>query len=204
MSDKPTLTVNTGPFKSVAVLGHASIEDFDREAGKVGAALEEADFSLIYRDTLPEIHSAVVEAIEKLSGISRNVNAEATAKLQARAKDGVTVAPVLENFVPYANRVKANVDAEVWATIDAKFREVALATPVSAAPSVRTGGGAPSKANQEKADGLLQLDPDTLETKIEKLMAAAPAFNLARDEDGKPERVSLARLIGAWLAAQEI
>lgn len=204
MSDKPTLTVNTGPFKSVAVLGHASIEDFDREAGKVGAALEEADFSLIYRDTLPEIHSAVVSDIEVLSGIKRNVNADATAKLQARAKAGVTVADVLENFVPYANRVKANVDEETWKAIDAKFREVALATAVSAAPSVRTGGGAPSKANQEKADGLLQLDADTLETKVEKLMAAAPNFSLARDEDGKPERVSLARLIGAWLAAQEI
>lgn len=201
MSDKPKLLVRTGPFKDVIVLGHASVDDFDREAGRVGSCVEEADYSVIYRDTLPEIHEAVIKDIEALSGVPRGVNAEATAKAKAAAKEGAKVSNVLENPVPYFNRVKAAVTEDIWKEVDAKFREHALATVVDASPSKRNG--AASKANLEKADEVLLRTPDAIEAAVTKMLSLVPTFDLTRDAENKPDRVSLARLVGAFIDAQK-
>lgn len=201
MSDKPKLLVRTGPFKDVVVLGHATVEDFDREAGRVGSALEEADYNVIYRDTLPDIHDKAIDEIEKLSGLARGIDEEKTAKAKAAAKDGAKVSDVKELPVPYFNRVKAAVDADTWKLIDEHFREVALGTPVDASPSKRSGSA--TKANLEKADEVLLRTPDAVEAAVSKMLTLVPTFELTRAEDGKPERVSLARLVGAFIDAQK-
>lgn len=205
---KPRLAVNTGPFKKVLILGHATVEERDTEAGKVGCTLEDADYSDIYRSTLPELHDKAAPVVKALSGIDRGVNKEQTEKNQKRANDAAaaakppktaaTVKDVPESFVDYAERVKSSVSEEIWKTIDEKFRELALATPVDASPSKRTG--AASKANLEKAEEILNRTPDNIEAAVTKMLALVPDFELVR-EDGVPEKTSLARLVGAWTAA---
>jgi hypothetical protein len=200
MSDKPKRIVTTGPFKDIAILGHRSVEERDEEAGKVGSTLEDADYSDIYRGTLQEIHDKAAPQIASLTGISRGVNEEQTAKNQARLKEGKVAKPVPESFVDYAARVKAGISDEDWKAVDALVREIALATPVDASPSKRVG--AVSKANLEKADDVLTRSVDKIEDAVSKLMADVPEFDLTRDEDGKPERSSLARLIASAIAAR--
>lgn len=194
--------MTTGPFKNVIFLGHSSVEERDAEAGKVGSTLEDADYSDLYRSTVPEAHDKMAPELEKLSGVVRGVNAEQTAKNQARAKEGKTVKPVPETFVDYAARVKPLVSEEIWASIDSRFREIALATPVDASPSKR--GGAASKANLEKADDIIGRPADAMEAAITKLLTTVPDYELTRDEDGKPERTSLARLVGEFIAKQSV
>jgi len=202
---KAQLLSDTGPFKNVTFYGYSSVEDFDRDAGRVGACLEEANYQLLYRGGFGEIHDKFIDQLESMSGMKRNVNEKATAALQARAKEGVTVTPVLENFVPFANRVRASLSDEQWAPINEAFLAVVKDTPLSSAPSTRSGGGGSvSKANQAKADAVLLLSPDEIESKVEKILAAVPSFNLVRDDSGLPDRVSLARGIAAWAASQEL
>lgn len=209
MSDKPQLKTSTGPFANIIILGHIDAASYDTEAGKVGACVEEADFNVIYRDTLPAIHDAASPVIEKMSAIPRGTNTSATEKAQERENKAAAAAKVPrepkkvkdvpETFVTYADRVKASVSAEIWATIDAKFREIALATPVDATPNVRSSGA--SKANLEKADDILSRETDKIEAAVSKMLALVPDFDLVRDEEGKPERSSLAKMVGAYIAA---
>jgi hypothetical protein len=201
-TEKPKLVVTTGPFKNIIILGHSSVEERDTEAGKVGSTLEDADYSDIYRSTLPEIHDKATKVIEDLSGIPRGINEAQTAKNQARLKDGKVAKPVKESFVDFATRVKAAVEESIWTSIDEEFRAIALATPVDASPSKRAGTA--SKANLEKADEILARGEDAIEETVTKLLTVVPNFDLDRDSDSKPERVSLARLVGAYVEAQKL
>lgn len=208
-AEKPKLLVSTGPFDNIVILGHSTIEERDLESGKVGSTLEDADVSDIYRSTLPEIHDKALGPVKELSGMEREVNATQTAKNQARAdavatKKGVASTPVksvYETPVNYFNRVKAAVSDEIWKEIDAKFREIALATPVDASPSKRQG--APSKANMEKAAEILTRADDAIDATVEKLKTNAPNYDLELDADGKPEQKSLARLVGIYLDVEQ-
>lgn len=214
MSDtptKPSLITSTGPFKDFTILGHVTAEDFDKEAGKVGACVEEADYNVIYRDTLPELHDLATPKLEELSGLKRGTNDKATAKAQERenaAAAGATppraakkVKDVPESFIVYSERVKANVDEEVWKSIDAAFRSLALSLPVNATPTVRSSGL--SKANLEKAKEVLTRSVDKIEEAVAKMLAMVGDYDLTRDAEGKPEEASLARLVGAFIAAQQ-
>ena len=206
MSDKVKLVTTTGLHKDIVILGYADEASFDAEAGKVGAAVEEANYNVIYRDTLPEIQDAVIPKIEALTGIKIGVNEKATAKAQEREDAAAAKAgrepkkkSVPETFNDYDARVRAMVDDEMWAKVDALVREVALATPVNAKPTVRAGGL--SKANLDKADDILA-NPATAESRIAKLTAVVTDYDLLRDENGTPDRNSLARLVGLFIAAQ--
>lgn len=210
MSDtKPQLKVNTGPFENVILLGHETVEDYDREAGKVGACLEDADFNVIYRDTLPTIHEKATKEIVTLSGLTPATNTKQTEKNQERENAAATkagrtpktVKPVDETFVTYIARVKATVDGTVWSAIDTKFREIALATPVDSSPSARVG--APSKANTEKAEQILTREDSAIEAVVATMSAKATSFDLAREADGKPNVTSLAKLVGTYMNIME-
>lgn len=209
-TEKPKLIVKTGPFDNVIILGHNSVEERDREAGKVGSTLEDADYSDIYRSTLPEIHDKAAKEFETITSVLRSTNEAQTAKNQQRADAAATkaskptkpVTPVKETFVEFAKRLQATVTPEVWKSLDTKFREIALATPVDASPTKRLG--APSKAAQEKAADILSRDSAGIEAAIEKLETLVPDFDLERDADGKPEQMSLARFVKAYLVAREM
>lgn len=209
--DKPQLVTSTGPFENIVFLGHISAEDFDKEAGKVGSCVEEADYNVIYRDTLPTIHDKAEALLARLApSIPRGVNTKSTAKAQERetaaaAKAGRAAKEVSvpESFITWANRIKLGVDEATWKEIDTEFRALALATPVDATPNVRTSNLA-NKADLAKADDILTRDEDAIEAAVTKLQAPlASEFDLIRDESGKPERVSLAKLVSAYVASQK-
>lgn len=207
-SEKPKLVVSTGPFKNIVVLGHASVDDYDKEAGKVGSCLEDADTNVLYRSTLPDIHDKALKEVESLSSVSREANADATAKAQARenaaaikANREAKTVTVHETPVTYFERVKALVDEATWASIDAKFREVALATPIDASPSKRVGQ--PPKDCQEKAAEILTRDDAGVESALAKLGTLVPNFDLETTADGRPDAMSLARFIQAYTQAQK-
>lgn len=211
MSDKPQLVTSTGPFEDIIILGHISAEDFDKEAGKVGACVEEADMNVIYRDTLIVLQDKAGPLFNKLApGIPIGVNEKATAKAQERENAAATKAgrapktlSIPETFKSWANRIKLGVDEATWKEIDTEFRALALATPVDATPNVRTSNLA-NKADLAKADDILTRDEDAIEAAVTKLQAPlATEFDLIRDESGKPERVSLAKLVSAYVASQK-
>lgn len=192
-----TITVSTGPFRDLPFPGHESAEEFDREAGEAGACVEEADASIAYRSTLPEFHKAFTPTVEQLSGVKRGVNEEATARAKSRAKDPAKVEDIPESFITYANRVKASLSEADWKALDAAARELSAQTAIDASPSKRQAG--PGKDLLAKADSLLTLPADQLQTKVDKYLGACEGFDLQMDENGKPERSSLARLIGKYL-----
>lgn len=192
-----TITVSTGPFKDLAFPAHESAEDFDREAGEAGACVEEADASVAYRSTLPEFHRALTPQMEQLSGVKRGTNQEATDKAKARAKDPSKVEDVPESFITWANRVKANVSESDWKALEDLARQVAAQTKIDASPSKRVAG--PGKDLLAKADSLLAGPEDQLNAKVDKYLSAVEGFELERDENGKPDRASLARLVGKYL-----
>lgn len=201
MSDKkPILTFKTGPFKDVNIYGHRTVEERDAEAGRPGLTLEDADYSDLYRGGIDEVYDKWIPWAEKGSGYKREVNAELTAKSQARAKEGKTVKDVLDTQVTFATKLQAKIEPELWKNYDAQFRAFALETPIDASPSKRTG--AASKANLEKADDILNRTPDRIESAVTTMLGSVPEFDLIRDEEGKPERTSLARLVGAHIAVQ--
>lgn len=193
-----TITVSTGPFKDLGFPGHENAEEFDREAGYQGAAVEEGDTSIAYRSTLPEFHKAFTPTMEQLSGVKRGINEEATEKAKSRSKDPAKVEPIPESFITYANKVKAQLSDADWKAIDDAARELANTIKIDASPSKRMAG--PGKDLLAKADSLLQLPPDQLQAKIDKYLGAAEGYDLTIDEStGKPERSSLARLVGKYL-----
>lgn len=51
----------------------------------------------------------------------------------------------------------------------------------------------------QKADSLLTLPADQLQAKVDKYLGAVRGFQIETDENGKPDRVSLARLVGRYL-----
>ena len=78
-----------------------------------------------------------------------------------------------------------------------KARELASKTAINASPSKRMAG--PGKDLLSKADSLLTLPVDQLQGKVDKYLGAVGDFQLETDENDKPNRASLARLVGRYL-----
>jgi len=202
MSEVKYIEASTGPFSGLKFIGHSSAEEYDTEAGEVGACVTAADLSDIYRSLFRKFHAAFTPTLEKLSGQTRLVNADATAKAKARSKSPDTVANVLESFITFANRCEAVCDKDVWTQICSEATALASSMKCDSSPTERAAGVAsgPGKAYLDKADTILARDEDALNNTVTKLLSAVD-FDLAYDEDGKPERVSLARLVKAWMDA---
>lgn len=195
-TNRPKLTTTTGPFKEVTFLGHVDAATYDTEAGEVGACVNEADRNLILRSALPKLHSDTTEEIEKISGIAREVNVDATEKAKLRAKNPDSVKDVRESWITWLNRIKETVSNEVWTEVDAYVRKTALESPLSASPTVRSGGGGLGKTYTNKADEILTRTDDEIEEVVTKLLTAVPDFELDRDEESeRPTRDSLAMLV---------
>jgi hypothetical protein len=191
---------NTGPFKGLKFIGHDDAEAYDAQANEVGACVLAADLNDWWRSGLPRLHDECIKILEKLSGVSRNVDPVATAKAKERAADSAKIEEVLEKFVPYANRVKASVEESVWTAIDAAVRTLSATIAADSSPTARAKG--PDKGSVAKAQSILTRDDEGIEAAVEKLFSLVPDFNLVRDDDGKPDETSLARLIDAWTEAR--
>lgn len=182
--------------------GPETAEEYDKAAGRVNAAVEDAVSNTIYRATLPKWQKAFVEVLASLTGVTRDVDAKATEKAKARAKDGAKTDDVLEKATAYiarASSIYAGDDKEKLAELAAAAQACADSIPVDPSASVRQGGI--NKGWLAKAEDILARDEDAMEETIAKLLGVVDGFVLDRDEDGKPEKNSLARLVGKFVAA---
>jgi|SRR5580765_8733823 len=182
--------------------GPDTVEEYDKRAG-IGQCLEDAVSNTIYRGTLPEWQEEFAAFLEKETGVKRGVDEDATAKLKGRAKNPDNVNPQPEKFRVYNARVKGtwgNGDSNKEAQLQGWAQQVADRITVDPAPSIRQT--AATKGDLAKVDDILSKDQDYVEAKVAKLLAAVPDFDLQRDEDGRPERLSLARLLGKWIEAE--
>jgi hypothetical protein len=187
----------------LAFNGPDTVEVYDQKAGKAGAALEDAVNNTIYRGTLPEWQDEFAHVIASRTGVPRGTDAAATAKVKERSKSN-DVKDVPERFKTYNNRIRetwAGEDQEKLKQLDGWAQEVADKIEVDPGPSARVSAAA--KGDLTKADDILEHELDYIEAKVAKMLAKVPDYELVRDaEDNKPERQSLARLIGKWIEAE--
>lgn len=188
-----SLQVTTGPY-DLTFTGHDSIEQFDTEAGIIGAALELADRSTIYRSTLAAgspFWEAAVALHENVTGIKRLVDEERTAAAKQRSKTPDNVEPVLETEPQYAKRVFALATDEQKGLLQAGMQEIASRPgTVSAAPTVRRSG--PTLASRNKASEILTRPESARTAAINRVLSVIGDFDFALDEAGLPTADSLA------------
>lgn len=177
--------------------GPESVEAYDQAAGRVGACLEDACDNTIYRSTLPEWQEAFATRVEEQTGEKRGVDQVATERAKSRAKDPAKINDVPEKVKAFIQRITATMSEVDKAGLARLAQEVANGITVDPSPSKRAKG--PDKALLAKADSLLTLPADQLQVKIDKYLAKVEGFELETDEADKPERNSLARLIGQYL-----
>ena len=186
--------------------GPETIDDYNLKAGVrasgLPAVLEDAVGAEIVWGTLPEWQSAFADALAKQDpSFVREINAEATAKAKAAAKseDAKPKAVVYETVSKSVKRYLAGKSDEEKAALATLAQAVADTIVIDPSPSKRSGK---IKADYiAKADSILTLDEDAIEAKVEKLLSVVPTYELAREDDGKPNRDSLARMIGAYTDA---
>jgi hypothetical protein len=82
------------------------------------------------------------------------------------------------------------------AALQSWAQEVADTIPVDPSPARQS---ALAKGDLLKAEDILDRDADSVEAKVQKFLAAVPDFELIRDDDNRPEKQSLARLIGRYI-----
>jgi dihydroneopterin aldolase len=183
--------------------GPATVEDYNLKAGArvsgLPAVLEDAVGAEIAWGTLPEWQSAFADAISKQDGsFTREINVDATAKAKAAAKsdDAKAKAVVYETVSKSVKRYLAGKSDDDKALLAALAQEVADSISIDPSPSKRSG-----KIKGDlvaKADSILTLTDDEIEAKVEKLLSVVPNYELVREENGLPNRDSLARMIGAY------
>jgi hypothetical protein len=177
--------------------GPGSVEDYDRAGEKVGTCLEDAVRGTIAWSTLPEWQDKFgTEVLIPRFG-ERNVNQTATEAAKARSKTPEKVADIMETWTRYNARVTAQLSKEEKAALGIEAQRIADTITVDPSPSKRQAG--PKKMFLDKADSWLTLDDNALEAKIGPALNAVPDFDLERDDNGKPERSSLARLIERYV-----
>jgi hypothetical protein len=177
--------------------GPDTVEDYDRAAGKTGSCLEDAVENTIYRSTLPEWQDAFAKQVEQLTGQTRQVNAEATAAAKSRSKNPDKVKDIMETVRVFVNRATAGMSDADKAALAKTAQETADGIVVDPAPSKRQGGL--RKDLKAKAESLLTLPTDQLESKITGYLDQIEGYDLERDEANKPTVESLGRLIGQVL-----
>jgi hypothetical protein len=177
--------------------GPNTVEEYDQKAGRVGACLEDACENTLYRSTLPEWQDAWATKLAELTNQQRQVDKEATDKARSRAKDPGKVQDILEKVKAYNQRVTAGMPEDQKNALALAAQQVADSITVDPSPSKRAKG--PDKALLAKAESLLTLPEDQLQQRIDKYMSRVEGFQLETDDNDKPEKASLARLIGRYL-----
>lgn len=183
--------------------GPSTAEEYNVKAGPrvsgLDAVLEDAVGAEIAWSVLPEWQSAFADALAKADPVfTREVNADATAKAKAAAKseDAKSKAVVYETVSKSVKRYLAGKTDEEKATLAALAQTVADGITIDPSPSKRSG-----KIKGDlvaKADSILTLTDDDIEAKVEKLLSVVPNYELVREDNGMPNRDSLARMIGAY------
>lgn len=181
--------------------GPGSVDAYNKAAATADnpePCLSDAVDNCIYRGHIPSFWEEVLPKVEKQTGITRGVDADATAKARARSKTPDKVKDVPEKFGKYINRVLASLDDENKKSLTAFILDAAKNYPIDVSPGQRASG--PGAANLSKADDVLLRDNAALEQTVAKLMSVVGEFDLERDDDGRPTRESLAFLIKQYTA----
>jgi hypothetical protein len=185
--------------------GQDSVEEYDAAAGRTGACLEDAVNNTIYRSTLPEWQNAFGKLLQEKTGIPREIDPKATAQVKERAKNPGETKAVPERFRTYNTRVRklyAGADGDKEgdpakiAELQTWAQEVATSITVDPSPARVS---AIAKGDLLKAEDILDHDTDYIEAKVQKFLVAVPEFELIRDDDNRPEKQSLARLVGRYI-----
>lgn len=198
--------IRTSGYK-ISFKGPDSVEKYNEAAGpdRPNAALEDACSNTIYRSTLPEFQQAFAKLLQERTGISREIDQAATRRVKDRAKNPADTRDVPERFSIYNSRVR-----KVWAgaegdnggdpaklsALQSWAQEVADTIEVDPSPARQS---VILKGDLLKSEDILDHDPDYIEAKVQKFLAAVPDFELIRDDDNRPEKQSLARLIGRYI-----
>lgn len=182
-----------------------SVEEFDRLAGKQGAALDEANKNVIYRGWNADFRKKLIEQLEKTygAGTETNIPRAVIGKGPKREKDGVEP-DIFETEKKYVDRLIAGGISLATMQPTAESIGAAIAFDPSAAErSTKIG-----KEYLELADGVIAKGPQAVDTAVTKLLGLNPTFGDVEryaegDENVKPEQVgqvtreSLASLIRA-------
>jgi len=158
---------STGPF-TLRSPGPATVEEFDAKAG-AGECLSGAVADCIYRGHIPEFWDAYIPQVEALTGVTRGVDAAATARAKARQKPDskAVVKDVPEKFGLYINRVLASLDEDAKAEVTKLATTVAAGMEIDPSPSRRQSG--PGAVNLAKADDVLSRDDAAITATVNKL-----------------------------------
>lgn len=180
--------------------GHDSIEQYDAEAGYPGAALETADRFHVHRETMGRFDQEMTPVIERITGIKRECDERLTAKRRKASPNPERISPIRERFLSYLLRVDALATEEQKAEVKREALRLSRSLQISTAPAERK---APLEQRfYERADSILSADLETIDSKVSRWQSLVPDFELARDNDGKPIRDNLARLLQRYEAAQ--
>lgn len=154
-----------------------SVEEFDRLAGRQGAALDEATKNVMYRGWNADFRRKLIDSLEKqFTDIKRAV----VGKGPKRKKDGIEP-DIFESEQKYLDRVIAGGHPLVELQPMAEQVAAGIAFDPSAAErSTKVG-----KEYLELADGVIAKGNDAVETATTKLLALNPTFgDVERYEDG--------------------
>lgn len=190
---------STGPFEDLVSNGPATVEHYDSLAG-AGACLADAINNVVFRSHTPQFWKAYIPQVEKLTGTTRNVNPEATAKAKAKAKNPASVADVLEGWNPYFTRVFGASSPEDKQVLTDLAISTALALDIAVAPAQRGDGSSKTLVPYwPKTDAYLALDAEALEERMANLTATIGEYDFEVDGEGKPDRTALAKAIQKFI-----
>ena len=179
--------------------GPDTVEDYDKLGGQ-GACLRDATAETANRSTILTWQSEFAKVLAEKTGIPREIDTEATAKVKARAKNPENTRDILERFSAYNKKVNdqyVNGDNNKRADLETWAQEVAERIPVD---PTRQRAGKIAQGDLAKAEDVLSGTPESIEQKVTKYLDVVD-FDLQRDDSGLPEKTSLARLIGKYVEA---
>jgi hypothetical protein len=189
--------------------GPASVEDYDSKANRPGACLDDACKKTINTRTAVDWQEAFASLLAERTGIPRKVDDEATARAKSRSRNPNGVTPVNERLSAYNTRVIsewANGDQvkraalQEWAQEIADKIEIDPSPPVTAKTSPAPAAG--KSGDLAKANEILSHDYGYIEERVKLMLSEVADYVLVRDDKGKPDPQSLARLLNRYIIAK--
>lgn len=170
-----------------------SVEEYNQLAGRNDACLEDAIQYNLFHSFNSEFRNKFAEAVEKETGIARNLNEAAMAKSPER-KDGKEKTKIYENPGSYIARVLAEKGVEASAFQDVGDR-IARSIKFDPSEGTRSGSGKVGKEYLAAAETIINAGPDKLEGAIEKLESLNTGLTIERNSEGGVDVDTLARAI---------
>lgn len=183
--------------------GPASVEDYDSRGGQ-GACLEDACQKTINTRTAIAWQEAFASILQERTGIPRQIDEFATQRVKTKSKNPDNVAPISERLHAYNTRVIAqwaNGDEEKRAQLQAWAQETADKIEINPSPTTKpTASPTISKGGDlAKANEILSHEKAYIEERVTLMLGEVPDYDLLRDDIGKPDAQSLARLLNRYI-----